>query len=86
MGWDVRAVPDANLEKLDSQEIWVDLHEAVELTGYSLNGIRQLAHRVGKLPEAERPIKMRKRSSRWELWLPDLLIYMNQENHGPLRK
>lgn len=77
---------DAELEKLDSQEIWVVLYEAVELTGYSIDGIRRIANRIGKLPAEERPIKMRKRSSRWELWLPDLLVYMNEQNRGPHQK
>jgi hypothetical protein len=77
---------DAELEKLDSQEIWVVLYEAAELTGYSIDGVRRVANRIGKLPEEERPIRMRKRSSRWELWLPDLLAYMDQNNHGPHRK
>jgi hypothetical protein len=74
------------LENLDSQEIWVVLYEAAELTGYSIDGIRRIANRIGKLPVEERPIKMRKRSSRWEFWLPDLLAYMDQNNRGPHRK
>ena len=27
---------DAELEKLDSQEIWVDIYEAAAFTGYSI--------------------------------------------------
>jgi hypothetical protein len=76
----------SDADKVDSQEIWVDLYEAAEITGYSLEGVRRVAHRIGKLPEEDRPIKMRKRSSRWELWLPDLFVYMNQDNRGPHRK
>jgi hypothetical protein len=79
---------DAELEKLDSQEIWVDLHEAAEKTGYSIDGIRKVAQRISRQAEAEREIKMRKRSSRWEMWLPDLIAYVERPFRGaqPKRK
>jgi hypothetical protein len=73
---------DAELEKLDSPEIWVDLYEGAEITGYSVVGLRKIAHRMMQLPEEERQVKVRKRTSRWELWLPNLLAYVNQPNRG----
>jgi len=77
---------DAELEKLDSQEIWVDLYEAAEFTGYSVVGLRKLIARTNQKPEEERELRVRKRTSRWELWLPDLIAYTQQSNRGPNRK
>jgi hypothetical protein len=74
---------DAELEKLDSQEIWVDLYEAAERTGYSIDGMRKVAQRVSRQPEEEREIKMRKRTSRWEMWLPDVFAYIERPFRGP---
>jgi hypothetical protein len=72
---------DSEREKFDSQEIWVDIYEAAERTGYSIDGMRKVAQRIGRQPEEEREIKMRKRTSRWELWLPDVITYVQ----GPIR-
>ncbi|MEO8609220.1 MAG: hypothetical protein ABI690_15120 [Chloroflexota bacterium] len=77
---------DAELEKIDSQEIWVDLYEAAEITGYSVVGLRKVVRRMLELPETERHVKVRKRTGRWELWLPNLLTYLNQPKHGPHNK
>jgi hypothetical protein len=77
---------DAPLENLDSQEIWVDLYEAAEILGYSVIGVRKIAHRMAKLPEDEREVKVRKRTGRWELWLPNLLTYIGKPKHGPHNK
>lgn len=77
---------DAELEKLDSQEIWVDLYEAAEISGYNRASIRNLIQRISQQPEDEREINLRKRSSRWELWLPDFVAYIKIPGHGPHRK
>ena len=77
---------DAELEKLDSQEIWVDLYEAAEISGYNRASIRNLVLRISQQPEEEREIALRKRSSRWELWLPDFMAYMKVPGRGPQRK
>jgi hypothetical protein len=77
---------DAELEKLDSQEIWVDLYEAAEITGYNRASIRNLIQRINQQPEEEREIKLRKRSSRWELWLPDFIGYIKVPGRGAHRK
>jgi hypothetical protein len=75
---------DTKQEKVEA--IWVDLYEAAERTGYSIDGIRKVANRIGRLPEDQREIKMRKRTSRWEMWLPDLMAFVDQPNRGPHRK
>ena len=76
---------DQELEKIDSPEIWVDLYEGAEITGYSVVGLRKVVRRMIELPEAEREVKVRKRTGRWELWLPNLLAYVNQPNRGSRR-
>ena len=77
---------DAELEKTESKEIWVDLFEAAELTGYSIDALRKVVARINQKPEEEREIKMRKRTSRWELWLPDIIAYVDHPNRGPNRR
>ena len=77
---------DAPLENLDSQEIWVDLYEAAEITGYSVVGLRGIVSRMSQLPEAEREVRVRKRTGRWELWLPNLINYLGKPKHGPRNK
>ncbi len=77
---------DIDLEKIESKEIWVDLFEATEITGYNYESMRKVAQRISRQPEEERAIKMRKRTSRWELWLPDLLAYVKTPGRGPHRK
>ena len=77
---------DMELNKIESKEIWVDLYEAAELTGYSIVGLRGVIQRMKQLAEEEREIKVRKRTGRWELWLPDILIYVDRPNRGPNRR
>jgi hypothetical protein len=84
LGRDDAGMSDTKQEKVEA--IWVDLYEAAERTGYSIDGIRKVANRIGRLPEDQREIKMRKRTSRWEMWLPDLMAFVDQPNRGPHRK
>lgn len=65
------------------QEIWVTTTEGRELTGYNRQYVEKLANKNWRLPEAERLIKLRKRSGRFELWLPDLLRYIDEVGYGP---
>ena len=66
------------------QEIWVTTNEAEGLTGYNHQYLKQLAYKNSHLPEDERVIKVRMRSGRfYELWLPDLLRYINEIGYGP---
>ncbi len=66
------------------QEIWVMTGEGAEATGYNNQYIIKLAQKIWRLPEEERPIKLRKRRGQfYELWLPDLLRYKNEIGNGP---
>jgi hypothetical protein len=64
-------------------EIWVSVTEAAHITGYNRHTMRKLAWRIAKKPENEREFKMRRRSYGWELWLPDLIAYIEKPGHGP---
>jgi hypothetical protein len=78
----------SDMEHGKVDEIWVDLYEAAELTGYSIDGMRKVAQRISREPEDQREIKMRKRTSRWEMWLPDVFAYVERPSRGahPKRK
>ena len=72
------------IEIAPEQEIWVMTREGAELTGYSSEYLEQLARKNLKLSEDERQIKVRKRSRFfYELWLPDLLRYIDEIGYGP---
>ncbi len=71
-------------EVTQEQQIWVTTREGMEQTGYSHEYVEKLANKNFHLPEAERLIKTRKRSGRYELWLPDLLRYMTESGTGPM--
>jgi len=65
------------------QEIWVITPEGAELTGYSREYLEKLSRKQLRLSEDERLIKIRKRANRYELWLPDLLHYLEEIGRGP---
>jgi hypothetical protein len=65
------------------QEIWVMTAEGAKITGYNSRYLGQLAKKNLILPEDERYIKVRMRSHRLELWLPDLLRYIREIGYGP---
>jgi hypothetical protein len=71
------------IEIAPDQEIWVMTTEGAELTGYNRQYLEQLARKSLHLPEDERDIKVRLRARRYELWLPDLLRYINEIGYGP---
>ena len=71
------------IEIAPDQEIWVTTREGAELTGYSGRYLGQLAKKNSLLPENERDIKVRKRGGRHEMWLPDLLRYIEEIGYGP---
>lgn len=62
---------------------WVTVTEAAEKTGYNLHSMRKMIWKIAKQPEAEREIKLRERSYGWELWLPDLIKYIDKPGRGP---
>jgi len=72
---------DAEMEKVE--EIWVNLSEAAEITGYNSGSLRKLAWTMSQELEEQPPIKVRKRSNGWEMWLPDLLAYVKRPRRGP---
>ena len=59
-----------------TEETWVNTIEGAELTGYHEDHIRELARNNYRLPEDKRLIKVRKRSNRYDIWLPDLINYI----------
>lgn len=63
-----------------AEEIWVNTVEGAEITGYHREHVQRLARENWNLPEEQRLIKVRKRSNRYDIWLPDLINYL--ENHG----
>ncbi len=65
------------------EEIWVNTIEGAEITGYNVDYLRQIAYKIWRQPENERPIKVRYRARRYELWLPDLVADIENTRHGP---
>lgn len=74
---------NAQLDNFDSEEIWVNTNEAAEITGYNHEHVRKLARDNWNLPEDERTIRVRRRVGRYDMWLPDLIIYLRAVGHGP---
>lgn len=68
------------------EEIWVNTVEGAEITGYYHTYVRKLARDNWNLPENERKIRVRRRSNRYDIWLPDLVNYMNEIGLGPYPK
>jgi hypothetical protein len=71
------------IEIASDQETWVTTREGAEATGYNSEYLEQVARKNFRLLEDERDIKIRKRSGRYELWLPDLLRYIEEIGNGP---
>ncbi len=65
------------------QEVWVMTTEGAEITGYNRQYLEQLARKNLALPEDEQLLKVRMRARRYELWLPDLLRYIEEIGNGP---
>jgi hypothetical protein len=76
----------ANDEVKQVEEIWVNTAEGAQVTGYDPDSLRKLASNMAKKPEEERTIKVRRRTSGWEMWLPDLVHYVKQPRPGPILK
>jgi hypothetical protein len=72
---------DSELEKVE--EIWVNLTEASEITGYNSGSLRKMALTMAQEPEETRAVRIRKRSNGWEMWLPDLMVYVKRARRGP---
>ena len=76
----------SSIPELEAQEIWVNVTEAAEITGYTRDYIKKLIIRIWKLPEAQRSVQVRKRSSGFDIWLADLAAYFREFGHGPYGK
>ncbi len=77
---------DSSRTGSEVEPIWVMTYEAAEITGYAYGYMRQLVRKMHQLPEGERPIRLRSRASRNELWLPDLVAYIQNVGYGPYYK
>lgn len=65
------------------EEIWVSATEGSEITGYHRDHVQRLARENWRLPEGERIIRVNKRRHGYEIWLPDLINYIDNPGHGP---
>jgi hypothetical protein len=72
---------DAEMDKVE--EIWVNTAEGSEITGYDQQYLQKLALKISRQPEEKKAIRVRTRAGRHELWLPDLLEYMQDHRHSP---
>jgi hypothetical protein len=88
MNYAKRGNPFANSDSSHQlvEEIWVNTTEGANITGYNVDYLRQLAQKMWQQPEGERAIKMLNRSRRYEMWLPDLIAYIEGLGHGPQPK
>ena len=71
------------MDLTETQETWVLTSEAAEITGYNVNYLQKLARKLWLQDETERLIRLRKRGGQYELWLPDLLNYIEEHGYGP---
>lgn len=60
------------------EEIWVNVEEGAQRTGYHLDYVRRLARENLRLPEDERSMRVRKEKYAYEIWLPDLVNYVTK--------
>jgi hypothetical protein len=74
------------MDSTQAEEIWVNVTEGAKITGYNRDYVIKLAMRLWKKPEEARDIKVRKRTFGYELWLPDLIAYVQRPGRGPQRK
>jgi len=74
------------MDSPENQETWINTTEAADITGYNVEHVRKLARENWRLPEDERIIRVRFRSNRYDIWLPDLQKYIENYGHGPYPK
>lgn len=60
------------------EEIWVKVDEGAERTGHHVDHVRRLARENMRLPEDERLLRVRKEGKAYEIWLPDLVNYVDK--------
>jgi hypothetical protein len=78
--------PKFGITHREVEEIWVSTGEGAEITGYNMDYLQQIARKMWRQSEEERAIKVRNRARRYELWLPDLIAYVDSIRHGPQTK
>lgn len=61
-----------------SEQIWVGVDEGAKRTGGHIDYIRRLARDNMRLPEDERFLHVRKEGRAYEIWLPDLVNYVEK--------
>ncbi len=71
---------------LNVDEIWVNVTEAAEMTGYSRDRVQRIAYINWNLPEKEREITVERRSHGYMIWFPSLLAYIRKPGKGPQPK
>jgi hypothetical protein len=69
-----------------AEEIWVNVTEGAEITGYHRDYLKKLMLKIWNQPENEREMRLRKRSNGYEIWLPDLVAYIGKIGRGPYQK
>jgi len=77
------------MQKLDLssvEETWVNASEAAEIIGYHSSYTSHLARQMADTPEDEREIRIKKRSTGMEMWLPDLMVYVSKVGRGPKKR
>lgn len=74
---------DTEPGKIVPDEIWVNTNEGAEITSYFSAHVRKLARDNWKLSEDQRLIRVRRRVERYEIWLPDLINYIEEHGYGP---
>jgi hypothetical protein len=72
-----------NMAEQLAEQIWVSTSEGAAITGYNQVYLKILARKISHLPEDERLIQVRNRTGRYELWLPDLIKYIEEHGYGP---
>jgi hypothetical protein len=70
-------------ESTPDQQIWVMTSEGAAITGYNALYLQKMSRKNLGLPEDERQFKVRMRGNRYEIWLPDLLRYIEEIGYGP---
>jgi hypothetical protein len=66
-----------------AEEIWVSVAQATQMTGYNHDHVRRLARESWRLPEDHRRIRVRKDDHAYEIWLPDLINYIERRIPPP---
>jgi hypothetical protein len=67
------------------EEIWVKVDEGAQRTGRHIDHVRRLARDNIRLPEEKRLVRVRKEGKAYEVWLPDLVNYIEKRVPATMR-